>query len=254
VYRQLCVTVFNERKVDLEDKFQVKIEKFEIDGHLYRPNSPLQTAHHSNISYHNRTTELHSNQHTSLLQQSTFKHQRHHAPFPPNRRRKARHPTTEVRSRNVHPRRIPTPIRTLHPAQRVPPPSYSFFHPPHRADTKLTPSTRQYNNEARIINRKRCRGLRAAGYDYPPNGLIRLIDPLSGLACREAPFRLQHFNTLSIAELSLVGIFYGFNWNPNQAPLVMNPNQVPVVMNPGPWHTRLEMIEEYKAFIGANNH
>ncbi|KAH0611547.1 uncharacterized protein H6S33_010812 [Morchella sextelata] len=103
----------------------------------------------------------------------------------------------------------------------------------------------QYNNEARIINRKRCRGLRAAGYDYPPNGLIRLIDPLSGLACREAPFRLQHFNTLPMAELVLVGIFYGFNWNPNQAP---------VVMNPGPWHTRLEMIEEYKAFIGANNH
>ncbi|RPB08860.1 hypothetical protein P167DRAFT_548627 [Morchella conica CCBAS932] len=101
----------------------------------------------------------------------------------------------------------------------------------------------KFNNEARIINRKRCKGLAAAGYDWPPNGLIRLIDPISGKACAEAPFRLQHFNSLPLSDFLIISIFYGLGWNPNLAP---------AVISVGPWHTRAEMIEEYRAFIGAN--
>ncbi|KAH8154417.1 uncharacterized protein LAJ45_00944 [Morchella importuna] len=120
----------------------------------------------------------------------------------------------------------------------------SFFHPPRRVGTELTrTSTRKFNNEARIINRKRCKGLVAAGYDWPPNGLIRLVDPISGKACAEAPFRLQHFNSLPLSDFLIISIFYGLGWNPNLAP---------AVISVGPWHTRAEMIEEYRAFIGAN--
>lgn len=87
-------------------------------------------------------------------------------------------------------------------------------------------------------------GLAAAGYQWPPNGLIRLIDPVTGLPCKEAPFRLQHFISLSMDDLITVGIYYGFDWNPNLWP---------VAPSPPPYHTRAEMIDQYKAFIGANS-